>query len=663
MPIIPNSFTNTFGGSPVQPSQVSYTSFTLPPDLTLNWPVSGFQTDNVVARVTDLTATQAGTTVTMPPADQVSVGSDVLFRNLGGFDISILDNEGSEIVVVPAAVADVANSVYIIVTDNSSAAGVWGEVAFGATTGSPVASALAGNGLTALLGKLNTNLPITELSSDTYTATSADRAKYFVYTGGQGTFTLPAANLLPNGFYISIANRSADGQLTVNPQGSSRIDGNSNLVITKDQDCIIATDGVNWFTLGLGTLTFFLTNVLRTILDNDATVVLTTTQATNQIQIFSGNQDQDTTVTFPNIYGIYFISNETNASNFVIKVTCLDSGIVTSIPNGERFIFYSDGIDLKFAPTAITDFIFQDGSAADPSITFVSGAGDGYYLANPNELGVAINSTQIASFDEFGIKVVDGTAAAPSYAFLTQNDKGMYSRSANEIGFAANGADVMSCDPTGVNILNGGSAFFFDGDNTQYISLQAPAVLGVTTEYTLPLLPGTSKQALVTDGLDVLSWKTFLPQILQTSLGTPFNTGAIAASTFVNVTGLSVIITPISTSNKILLTVTMYVGADTATTNDIFMRVTRNGTPIGVGTPSASQIAIGAGISPISDTSLNALTWTYLDSPASVAALTYQVQIACFPGSTIYVNRSQADDGSANFQASISTITVQEVLT
>ena len=70
------SFTSPFTGDVIQPTDVSYASYTIGTNLVLTWPVGSNGISNVAARVMEITATTSGLSVIMPPANQVSVGQD-----------------------------------------------------------------------------------------------------------------------------------------------------------------------------------------------------------------------------------------------------------------------------------------------------------------------------------------------------------------------------------------------------------------------------------------------------------------------------------------------------------------------------------------------------------------------------------------------------------
>lgn len=149
-------------------------------------------------------------------------------------------------------------------------------------------------------------------------------------------------------------------------------------------------------------------------------------------------------------------------------------------------------------------------------------------------------------------------------------------------------------------------------------------------------------------------------QVVQTVLPTTF-TGS--STSFIDVTGLSVSITPSSASNKILIIANVSVnngGSDGSP-----FRITRNGTAVGVSTPAGSRLAATAvSGSNVTNGSVGSISGTYLDSPATTSALTYQIQcVSSSSGNTIYVNRTgtYTDSGNGYNATPISSITVMEI--
>lgn len=139
-------------------------------------------------------------------------------------------------------------------------------------------------------------------------------------------------------------------------------------------------------------------------------------------------------------------------------------------------------------------------------------------------------------------------------------------------------------------------------------------------------------------------------QVLQAVKDDTFNT---SSTSFTDITGLSVSITPSSTSSKVLVMVHIGTHDTTAAATGAYQLV-RGTTAIGFGS-TATAATMGATIN--ADRG-EGHSMTYLDSPAANTATTYKLQVRSPGGDTWYINERQ---GSTAYRT-ISTITVMEVL-
>jgi hypothetical protein len=139
-------------------------------------------------------------------------------------------------------------------------------------------------------------------------------------------------------------------------------------------------------------------------------------------------------------------------------------------------------------------------------------------------------------------------------------------------------------------------------------------------------------------------------RILQVVTTTKTDTFTTASATFVDVTDLSVTITPQSTTNKILVFATVSANADSA--NIYSLNLLRGATNIAQPGAGANKATIQG----IQQTAQQTETIIFLDSPASIAAQTYKIQ-AKTNGGNFYINRASA---AADF-TSVSSITVLEI--
>ena len=133
-------------------------------------------------------------------------------------------------------------------------------------------------------------------------------------------------------------------------------------------------------------------------------------------------------------------------------------------------------------------------------------------------------------------------------------------------------------------------------------------------------------------------------------------------NSFVDITGLSVSITPSSSSNKILVIYDINAG-HSGTGNVSGFRLMRDSTAIGIGDASSSRGRwTNASMTFHSNTNntTKSVGMTFLDSPSTTSSTTYKVQFYN-AANTIYINRDGEDIDAAGHGRGISTITVMEV--
>jgi hypothetical protein len=130
------------------------------------------------------------------------------------------------------------------------------------------------------------------------------------------------------------------------------------------------------------------------------------------------------------------------------------------------------------------------------------------------------------------------------------------------------------------------------------------------------------------------------------------------SDTFIDVTGLSVSITPSSASNKILVMINIS-GCGVIATNIAHFRLVRGATTIYSGdSPGSRQGAFASSIN--SDNNVaESVGGIFLDSPSTTSATTYKIQV--YSNSTVYINRSENDNNDGNRSRTASSITVMEI--
>jgi len=396
------SFISPFTGNVIQPTDVSYRSVTLSANTDLFWPINGGVTDNVAARIMDVTATTAGLSLSMPPANQASVGQDALIRNIGANTFTVKDAAGNSIAsVAPSA------SRYIYITTNATIAGTWGNIAFGVGSSNVDAGALAGYGLKAITNTLNAAHNVTTFSS-AYTAIASDRASYYVWDNGAGTLTLTAAGTLGNDWFMMLRN-GGTGTLTVAPSGGNLINGAASISLQPSDSCFICCSGVAFYTVGLGRSTQFnFTQLTKAVTSGSYT--LTSAEAANVVQKYTGTLSGNVTVTVPQTVQVYYITNQTNGTGagYTITFTTGGGGGTAIVPAGQQVILLCDSVNLLNASTVAAGALnvsLASGSVGSPSLNFAAEPSTGIYRSATAELAMAILGVNLFTLSSSGLTI------------------------------------------------------------------------------------------------------------------------------------------------------------------------------------------------------------------------------------------------------------------
>jgi hypothetical protein len=147
--------------------------------------------------------------------------------------------------------------------------------------------------------------------------------------------------------------------------------------------------------------------------------------------------------------------------------------------------------------------------------------------------------------------------------------------------------------------------------------------------------------------------------VLQIVAANKTDTFTTANTTFTDVTGYSVTITPKSTSSKILIQASMNIGA-TYAANTTYVRLVRDTTAIAVGDAAGSRTQVSIAAEP-SGNSMAQGTIQYLDSPATTSSITYKIQICTNGAGTAAINRSIDDANATGRPRGMSSIVVTEI--
>jgi len=207
-------------------------------------------------------------------------------------------------------------------------------------------------------------------------------------------------------------------------------------------------------------------------------------------------------------------------------------------------------------------------------------------------------------------------------------------------------------------------------DSPQSLMTAAGDVLYASGANTLAKLAKGSDDDVLTLASGVPSWASSagggkINQVIQTLLT---GTTSTVSTSFVDITGYNVAITPTATSSKVMVTISFAVGGNTG--NMCGARLQRD-----IGSAGYSTIAVGTGAGSRTPETIFFRLWDgdacitqsihYLDSPATTSAVTYKLQWASVEGGatgTPTLNRVFSSTDEYRRPALISTITAWEIL-
>ena len=141
----------------------------------------------------------------------------------------------------------------------------------------------------------------------------------------------------------------------------------------------------------------------------------------------------------------------------------------------------------------------------------------------------------------------------------------------------------------------------------------------------------------------------YKPNVVQTVKTTAFST---TSTSFTDVTGLSVAITPKNASSLVLVTVSIYTSNSGANLNTFnLLRGSTN-----LAQPAADTYSGSMNATPTASGNDQTVSLTFLDSPATTSATTYKIQMKVSAGFGYVCRR-----GDLTSVTAASVITVQEI--
>ena len=141
-------------------------------------------------------------------------------------------------------------------------------------------------------------------------------------------------------------------------------------------------------------------------------------------------------------------------------------------------------------------------------------------------------------------------------------------------------------------------------------------------------------------------------QVVGTQTSTVFST---TSTSYVDVTGFSLSITPSSTSNKILVLLNFRYGNSASVANTC--QLLRNTDVIDLGgvNNNLGNVYIGHGSS---GKGFGQVSFNYFDTPSSTSALTYKLQVHTDTGGTLYINNRNDGNATTNIMGSLTLMEI-----
>ena len=231
----------------------------------------------------------------------------------------------------------------------------------------------------------------------------------FVWSTGAGTITLPSSGTAGNNWFAIIKNNGT-GIVTITPQGSDTIDGNATQQLQLTESLVVVCNGSGFNTFAYGRSNAFAYTQLAVTVTG-GTYVLSSAQAANTIQTYSGALGSNQIIQVPATVQLYAITNNTtNAYTLTVKTS--GSGGTLAISQNQTVIAICDGTNVYNANSGaagtFTSVTLAAGTVTTPTLTFTGNTTTGLYLPASNQIGVTVNGSQAAIFSSSGLYVANG---------------------------------------------------------------------------------------------------------------------------------------------------------------------------------------------------------------------------------------------------------------
>ena len=188
--------------------------------------------------------------------------------------------------------------------------------------------------------------------------------------------------------------------------------------------------------------------------------------------------------------------------------------------------------------------------------------------------------------------------------------------------------------------------------------ITAPAITGLT-------IPNTSINNASLNSVTALPSAIDVGKVGQVVSVTKTDTFTYSGTGLIDVTGLSLTITPSATSSKIYLVANINIDASSRYTAFKFVR---DSTDIGIGNAEGirGRVTVSSGrnsSATLDNYMMHNSSASFLDSPNTTSSTVFKIQAGNTYGSqTLYINRPEFDDNNSYIHRGISTLTATEIL-
>jgi hypothetical protein len=186
---------------------------------------------------------------------------------------------------------------------------------------------------------------------------------------------------------------------------------------------LISSSGTAFYSVGLGKSTQFnFTQLTKAVTAASSPYTLTSAEAANVIQKYTGALAGNVIVNLPQTIQIYYITNQTTGSYTIQFQTGVSGGATAIIPAGQQVILLCDSVNLYNASTiaaGATTVALSNGTVSSPSLNFSSESTTGIYRPASGELGITILGSQVLDITASGITVTGAGAFSSAVSGTT----------------------------------------------------------------------------------------------------------------------------------------------------------------------------------------------------------------------------------------------------